>query len=258
MSSYADWVVEMSNTTGTGAYALAGVPAGSGFFTFRQRFGNGANEIVFWVMNKDGTKREKNRFGTLTYGTPDSLSRNVIASTNGDAAVSWVGGDIPLLVYIAQDSDVLNAVAGAVSFQTGAVLEGTLDAIIPGDDTIPQSTEGDQCLELAYTPVLATSTLVIEGVVQASHTSAAPNTLIAAVFRDAGASAIGCGWQALNGTWAVSVAFRVEVAAGSTASTTFRVRIGATNTGTTTVNGINGARFLGGMLLSSITIREIP
>jgi hypothetical protein len=106
MTSYRDWVVETSSTTGTGSYSLSGSPpAGTSYFTFRQRYSNGDDEVIYWVVNADRTKWEKNRFGTLTYGSPDTLSRNVIESTNGDAAVSWVGGDAPLLVYVVPDSE---------------------------------------------------------------------------------------------------------------------------------------------------------
>jgi microcystin-dependent protein len=105
MTSYRDWTVELSNTTGTGAYALAGAPAGTSYFTFRQRYSNGEDEIVFWVVNANRTKWEKNRLGELTFGTPDMLSRNVIESTNGDAPVSWVGGDLPLRIYVVPDSE---------------------------------------------------------------------------------------------------------------------------------------------------------
>lgn len=108
MTSYRDWVVETSSTTGTGPYNLSGSPpAGTSYFTLRQRFSNGEDEIYYWVVNADRTKWEKNRGGTLTYGTPDTLSRNVVESTNGDAAVSWVGGDAPLLIYVSNDAEAL-------------------------------------------------------------------------------------------------------------------------------------------------------
>lgn len=105
MTAYRDWVVELSNTTGTTAYALAGPPAGTSYFTFRQRFPDGNADTVYWAVNPTRTKWEKNRGGTLTFGTPDSLSRNVVESTNGDAPVSWVGDDLPLRIYVASDAD---------------------------------------------------------------------------------------------------------------------------------------------------------
>lgn len=105
MPSYRDWVVELSNTTGTGAYGLAGAPVGTSYFTFRQRYPDGYDKVVFWVVNADRTGWEKNRFSTLDYGSPDTLSREVVESTNGDAPVSWVGGDLPLRIYVVPDSD---------------------------------------------------------------------------------------------------------------------------------------------------------
>ncbi len=103
--SFQDWVVEVSSTTGTGAYALGGAPAGTSYFTFRAKYGNGDPTVCYYVRNADRTKWEKNQLTTLTYGTPDSLSRNVVDSTNGGAAVSWVAGDLPLRIYVAPDSD---------------------------------------------------------------------------------------------------------------------------------------------------------
>lgn len=124
MVSFRDWVVETSSTTGTSAYALSGsAPAGTSYFTFRQRYANGEDEIVYWVVNADRTKWEKNRFGTLTYGAPDTLSRNVVESTNGDAPVSWVGGDTPLRIYVVPDAD---AEEFAITMGLGAARPGVL------------------------------------------------------------------------------------------------------------------------------------
>jgi hypothetical protein len=113
MTSYADWVVETSTTTGPGPYNLSGAPpAGTSFFTFRQRFANGEDEIVYWVVSADRTKWEKNRGGLLTYGTPDTLTRNVVDSTDGGSAISWVGGDTPLRIYVSNDAEALELAIG--------------------------------------------------------------------------------------------------------------------------------------------------
>lgn len=124
MTSFRDWVVETSSTTGTGAYALSGSPpAGTSYFTFRQRYSNGEDEVCYWVVSADRAKWEKNRFGTLTYGSPDTLSRNVVESTNGDAAVSWVGGDGPLRIYVVPDAA---AEEFAISMGLGTTRPGVL------------------------------------------------------------------------------------------------------------------------------------
>lgn len=122
-NSYGTWVVELSSTLGTGAYLLGGVPIGSGFRTFRQEYANGNDKVCYWVVSDDGTKREKNRFGTLTYGTPDTLTRNVVKSTDGNAPVSWVGGDHPLQVYVVPDDEAEEL---AIGMGFGATRPGVL------------------------------------------------------------------------------------------------------------------------------------
>lgn len=105
MVSYRDWVVELSNTTGIVDYVLAGAPPGTSYFNFRQRYPDGTDDVTFWVVNPDRTKWEKNRGSTLDYGPPDTLTRAVVESTNGDAPVSWTGDDLPLRVYVVADAD---------------------------------------------------------------------------------------------------------------------------------------------------------
>lgn len=104
-----DWIVQTSSTTGTGPYTLGDPPLGTSYFPFRQRIDNGATDVRYWVVNSSRTKWEKNSGGTLTYGVSpgtDTLSRNVLESTNGDAPVSWVADDLPLRIYVAPDSAV--------------------------------------------------------------------------------------------------------------------------------------------------------
>lgn len=108
--SFSNETVETSSTTGTGTYSLAGAPSGSAYRTFRQEFSNGETKIVYVVRNASSTKYEINRFGTLTYGSPDTLSRNVVKSSNSDAAVSWVSGDLPLTLYVTTIGEVLELV----------------------------------------------------------------------------------------------------------------------------------------------------
>lgn len=103
--SFAYEVVERSNTTtGTGPYLL-NMGAPNAYRRFRDQFATGENEIVYMVRNAANTKWEKNRFGTLTYGTPDQLSRAVVDSSSSGAAVSWDPTDWPLTIYIPFDHD---------------------------------------------------------------------------------------------------------------------------------------------------------
>lgn len=139
------------------------------------------------------------------------------------------------------------------TFQTGAVSSGT--TILPFDDTIPQITEGDQYMSLPFTPVNAASTLEIDVFVFGSHS--AIGYLVAALFQDAIANALSVGsFYAANAGGLYGISFKVVVSAASTAARTYRVRAGASVAGTFTFNGNGLARYYGGALPSSITIKE--
>jgi hypothetical protein len=114
--SYANAVCETSTTTGLSALQLAGAKA-AGFRTFRQGYPDGNAVTRYAVVNRQNTKLEIHRDCTLTYGEPDQLSRNVVISTNGDAAISWTTDDHPLTVFVPTDADVLEM---AVTFGLGS------------------------------------------------------------------------------------------------------------------------------------------
>ena len=84
---YADRVKETTTTTGTGTINLAG--AATGFQTFVAGIGNG-NTVKYCIT--DGTDWEVGE-GTVTDGTPDTLSRTTIhSSSNAGSAVNWGAG----------------------------------------------------------------------------------------------------------------------------------------------------------------------
>ena len=148
-------------------------------------------------------------------------------------------------------------VTQTVFFETGAVATGT--TIIPADDTIPQITEGDQYMSLSITPQSATSKLIID-VVWNGTTNSGPCQMVAALFQDATANALAATFQAAPATgYALNLKFSHTMTSGTTSPTTFRVRAGP-NVGSTTVtfNGIAAARIFGGVMASSIVIREVP
>lgn len=102
--TFANEVVETSQTTSTGTYDLDGVRKDA-YRTFPEAYSNG-DSPYYIVRNSTDTKWEHNRGGTLTYGTPNRLSRNVVRSSNADAAVSWTSDDLPLTIYSTRDADV--------------------------------------------------------------------------------------------------------------------------------------------------------
>jgi hypothetical protein len=153
-------------------------------------------------------------------------------------------------------------VGQVVTFETGAVATGSTG--IPSDDTIPQSTEGDQYMSLSITPKSATSKLIIEVVafLTSSYGGGAFN-IIGALFQDSGVNAIAAGW--VGGGNAVGagrpLVIRHVLTSGTTSSTTFKFRAGnqasIASGNSITLNGTGVNRSLGGVFASSITIREV-
>lgn len=158
-------------------------------------------------------------------------------------------------VWTIQDTDVSNAVVQRVSTQTGAVATGT--TTIPNDDTIPQNTEGDQYMTLSITPKSATNILVIEHIGVYSTSATGNADLTVALFQDSAANALAAVIDISNIATGQNVRVLKHImSAGTTSSTNFKIRAGAFTSGTTTFNGNAGARKLGGVMASSLTITE--
>jgi hypothetical protein len=84
-----DRVKETSTTTGTGTFDLAG--AETGFESFVSGVGN--SNITYYAISNDGTTEFEVGIGTVTSGSPDTLSRDtIISSSNSDAAVNFSAG----------------------------------------------------------------------------------------------------------------------------------------------------------------------
>jgi hypothetical protein len=139
-------------------------------------------------------------------------------------------------------------------FQTGAVATGT--GIIPFDNTIPQISEGSQLMSLVFTPLSATSKLIIT--IYAALSSSASVAMTGALFRDSVANALAAMYQLqmdVNGYNVLS--FIHTMTSGTTSAITFRFRAGGDAASTTTLNGLSGGRLLGGVMASSIVIQEV-
>ena len=100
----ADRVVEYGSVVGAGTITVTGALGASR--TFAQDFAN-TDVVQYWTSLPDGSKWEKCR-GTLTIGPPRTLTRTVMASSNGGAAVSWTALD-DVRVYTVCPAEVLAA-----------------------------------------------------------------------------------------------------------------------------------------------------
>jgi hypothetical protein len=136
------------------------------------------------------------------------------------------------------------SVIQVVNVQSGAVATGTT----------AQISEGDQYLTLAITPKSATNTLKID--VVWNGTNASSTVPVVALFQDNTAGALAAVTSVTSAGDVRTMAFTHNMVSGTTSETTFKVRAGAAS-GTTTFNGFGGARKLGGVIASSITITEL-
>ena len=137
----ADRVFETTTTQGTGTVNLGGAP--TGFQSFVAGAGNGA-EVPYLI--DDGTDWECG-VGTVTAGTPDTLSRDtVLSSSNADAAVDWGSGtrnvrlSLPAARYgngLLDFEDEAGAIAGTAEDKPMNALrtKQAIEALVPSGPT---------------------------------------------------------------------------------------------------------------------------
>ncbi len=127
---------------------------------------------------------------------------------------------------------------------------------MPCDDTIPQSTEGDEYLTHAIKPTSALNVLLITFQTQICTDTAKP--VAVALFQDSGANALAAKYVT---TTAANVAVHAvlihSMVAGTTSQTTLKVRLGPHGGGTVYINGSSVTRVMGGVASTTITIMEI-
>ncbi|WP_428247206.1 hypothetical protein [Ferrovibrio sp.] len=130
---------------------------------------------------------------------------------------------------------------------------------VPGDDTIPQATEGHEMVTCSITPKHASNRLIVRATVP-FQMFAGNSTAVLFLCRDAGADAIRTTWHEGDASTNYTHEIAADVAAGSTSTTTFKLRMGMTSVVDFVVNGIwNGSaaqRFFGGTMFTELTIDE--
>lgn len=187
-------------------------------------------------------------------GLTQSTARILGRTTAATGAVEEIIAGNGLTLAAGALSVTGRVVAQIQTFQTGAVATGT--TTIPYDDTIPQQTEGDQYMSLAITPTNASSTLEIDVVIHISNAAAVANN-IAALFQDSTANALkAMAHQQFSSAQNAPIVFKHIMTAGTASATTFKVRAGGITAGTLTFNGVSSGRLMGGVMASSITIKE--
>ena len=149
-----------------------------------------------------------------------------------------------------------------ITLQTVGIMSSDVDtttSIIPNDDTIPQNTEGKEAFSLAITPSNANNKLLIRAFCGCISSDTANRRCYFALFKDSDANAIAVSYADFQAaaTGEQGLDLTHFMTAGTTSEITFKIRFGASNTGTCTLNGSSGARLMGGVLATGMTIQEI-
>jgi hypothetical protein len=200
-------------------------------------------------------------------GAPESLTLTEILDFIGSATA----GDI---LYrgasnwsrLAADSDgkVLTLASGIpawagggklVKIQTSIITStSTITSVIPADNTIPQSSEGDEVATITYTPLSASNNLDLEFEVMVSVSAVARVTAALFVNSDTNAvkaiGAVGAGAGFSN-----VVRLRYIVPAGSTTSRTYKIRMGP-NSDSAYFNKGNSTDTYGGTSSAILSVKE--
>jgi len=214
------------------------------------------------INTSDGT-------GNITVSRPlsgsgaslTSLPAGNLTGTVADARISALTaskltGALPAISGASLTNLPAGRIVQIVNVQTGAVATGT--TIVPADDTIPQNTEGIEVMTLAITPTNASNILEITAITNSSNGDGS-RWAILALFQDstAGALAAATGKGSTAAQQMINVILKHRMVAGTTSATTFKIRLASQSSGTLTFNGYNGGRTFGGVMASSITIKEI-
>ena len=122
-----DRVKETTTTTGQGTVDLGG--AKTGFETFVERIGNG-NQTYYCIAAEGGAQFEVG-IGTVTSGTPDTLSRDTVLSNsdNNTNKVTFSAGTKEVFCTLPASKAILEDSANNMNVAGSIVVGGTVDGV---------------------------------------------------------------------------------------------------------------------------------
>ncbi|MEX0807096.1 MAG: hypothetical protein WD044_00055 [Dongiaceae bacterium] len=195
--------------------------------------------------------------GAYTSGMRLGAGLQLGVPTGGDPGAGWLNAQGGLKV---NNVELIGVAAGAVVNRVYAqtVTFSSITAIIPFDDTKPQLGEGTQVLTASITPKAAANKILVTVTLEVGSNDA-QDAVVAALFKDSDADALAAASflpvESRAGTGTLVMNF--EMTAGGTSPIAFKVRMGPGSTGNAYLNGNDGARVLGGALVSSIVLTEV-
>lgn len=253
MPKIANWVQEtVSGTPGTGTITLGG--AVPGYIKFADSGIATASKVLYEI--EDGQNRESG-IGTLTTGTPWTLSRDIIlrtlvSGTYDDSSPTAISVTTNAKVGIVSSSESSGIVVGM-----GATYLGSQVACTTGmnlTDTVPTTSHGTQVITCSYTPKYDDSTIRIEGKLY-GYLQASGNVQ-AALFNGVSSNAIAATGQSATNAHFREMTLAAEEISGSTSSRTYAIHAGSNIASNFYINGTNGGRYFGGVANSFLKVTE--
>jgi hypothetical protein len=133
---------------------------------------------------------------------------------------------------------------------------GSTASNIPSDTTAPLFNEGGQAFSVAFTPKVATSTVLIEASVTGGQATTGNDYTISLFKNGTGSNAcVACVTQECASNGALSAHLAFSEAAGSTTLRSYQLRYGASS-GTAVINDTAAGDTMGGKFVSSLKITE--
>lgn len=206
------------------------------------------------------------RWATVPYVDPVVGGSNVVEPPDQQKDIGWLRKQKPPANYT---NWLFNLIYLWLEYLDGTVEENyTLQQIrffdggyqslgavvIPADNTKPQITEGAQIISKVFTPLSATSKILVEITVYV--TSSATAIVAASLFKDSDVDALATGFANLTaGDEMIPITFRHEFSSVSLDPITFTIRTGA-SAGNIFYNGTISIALYNGTIGSNMIITE--
>jgi len=159
------------------------------------------------------------------------------------------------ITYANLKSDLSSNLVQVVNYQTSAVASGS--GTIPLDNSVPQSSEGNQFMSLSITPQSSINKLFIQVIFTGGEVANTDDNFTVALFKDSDIGALKASAGGVYGNSILTIPLNHYMTAGTTSTITFKVRAGLSS-GSIYINGAaNQGQAYGGVSCSSITIMEI-
>jgi hypothetical protein len=198
------------------------------------------------LLNGGGT-------GTVSYGT---LAARPAASTAGNLYVDTTSNVIWRDTGAAWVS--LSASGSVLQVVTGTIPATTASTVIPLDNTIPTSTEGTQIFANTFTPISATSRIIVSYMLTVAVGTNNTNMATTAFSgtTNIGAAVTRCATSSATAGSSYNLSLQAAFAPGAVTPIVIQGRVGALS-GATWYANTHATAFFGGALVSEYTIMEV-